>query len=115
MKLTKLTLCLATLALGVASAASSFSITLPSDTMVGDTHLKAGQYKLELQGNQAIFKQGKTTVQVPVTIEKASNKFRFTALETVDSKLNAIDLRGTDTKVVLSPSKDNGGSVPAGQ
>ncbi len=113
MKLTKLTLCLATLALGIASAASSYTITLPSDTMVGDVHLKAGQYKMTVEGNQAIFKQGKSSASVPVSVEQNATKFKYTAVESVDSKVNAIDLGGTTTKLVVSPAKSNG-SVNAG-
>lgn len=105
MKLTKLTLCLATLAVGIASAATSYSITLVDPISAGDTQLKPGQYKVEVEGNQAIFKQGKTSITIPVAVEKNATKFRYTSVETVGSKLQAIDLGGTSTKLVPGPAK----------
>lgn len=113
MKISQVTLCLATVALGIASAASSYNVVLPSDTTIGNTQLKAGEYKLTVEGSNAVFKQGKKTTQVPVSVEQNDSKFRYTAVETVDSKVKQIDLGGTNTKLVVSPSKSNG-SVPAG-
>lgn len=110
----KLTLCLATLALGIASAASTYTVTLTSDMAAGNTQLKAGDYKVQVEGDQAIFKQGKETVQVPVTVEKNAKKFRYTTLQTVDSKLQAIELGGTTTKLVVAPVKPTG-TQPVGQ
>ena len=110
----KLTLCLATLALGIASAASSYSVTLTSDMSAGTTQLKAGEYKIQVEGDQAIFKQGSATTPVPVTVEKNAKKFRYTTLETVDSKLQAIELGGTTTKLVVAPVKPTG-TQPVGQ
>ncbi len=105
MKLTKLTLCFATLVLGIASAASSYTVTLGSDATAGSTQLKAGTYKLEIEGNQAIFKQGKTSTTVPVSVEKAPSPFRYTSIDTRASKLIEIDLRGTTTKLVFAPTQ----------
>jgi len=110
----KLALCLATLALGIASAASSYSVTLTSDMSAGNTQLKAGNYKVEVEGNQAIFKQGKETAQVPVTVEKNATKFRYTTVQTVDSKIEAIELGGSTTKLVVAPAKATG-TQPVGQ
>ena len=113
MKIAKLTLCLATLAVGVASAASNYTITLTSDTMVGNTHLKAGEYKLTVEGDRAIFKQGKTTTPVPVTVEKNATAFPNTALDTSNSKLNSIELGGTNTRLVISSARVTTASAPA--
>jgi len=105
MKLAKLSLGLATLALGVATAASSYHITIPSDTWAGDTQLKAGDYKVTVEGSQATFKQGKQTVQVPVDMEQSKSKFADTTLESSGNKLQAIDLGGTTTKIVIKAGK----------
>ncbi len=70
MKLAKLSLGFATLALGVASAASSYKVTIPADIWAGDTQLKAGDYKVQVEGNQATFMLGKQTIQVPASVEK---------------------------------------------
>lgn len=104
MTITKITLCLATLALGIASAASTYNINLASDTMAGATKLKAGDYKLQVEGNQAIFKQGKNATPVPVTVETSKTTFPYTAVNTDGPKLLEIDLRGTHTKLVFAPA-----------
>jgi hypothetical protein len=105
MKLFKVSLSLVTLALGVASAASAYKVTIPSDTWAGDTQIKAGNYKVTVEGNQATFTMGKQTVQVPASMEKGTNKFADTMLEASGTKLQAIDLGGTDTKIVFKSTK----------
>jgi hypothetical protein len=102
MKRTKLTLTLATLALAVASAASShYALTLDTAQSVGDKQLKAGNYQVELTGDKAVFKTGKTVVEVPATVQKSDQKYLHTSYASVDSKIMEIDLGGTTTKVVF--------------
>ncbi len=105
MKLFKLSLGLATLALGVASAASSYKVTIPSDTWAGDTQIKAGSYRVTVAANQAVFTMGKQTVQVAASVEKATSKYSDTMLESSGAKLSAIDIGGTDTQVVVKSTK----------
>ena len=105
MKLFKLSLGLATLALGVASAASSYKVTIPADTWAGDTQIKAGDYKVTMTGSQAVFTMGKQTVQVAASIENNTSKFSDTMLEANGNKLQAIDLGGTNTKIVFKATK----------
>jgi hypothetical protein len=106
MKLFKLSLSIATLALGVASAASSiYKVTIPADTWAGDTQLKAGSYKVTVAGNQAVFTMGKQSVQVPADMETGTSKFADTMLETSGTKLSAIDIGGTNTKIVFKATK----------
>jgi hypothetical protein len=105
MKLFKLSLGLATLALGIASAASSYKVTIPSDIWAGDTQIKAGSYKVTVTGNQAVFTMGSKTVQVAASVEKSAGKFGETMLESAGTKLSAIDIGGTDTKIVFAPAK----------
>jgi len=102
MKSTKLTLTLATLALAVASAASShYGLTLSTAQWVGDKQLKPGDYKVEITGDKAVFKSGKTVVEVPATVQKSDQKYLHTSYASVDSKITEIDLGGTTTKVVF--------------
>lgn len=105
MKSVKLFLGLATLALGVATAASAYHITIPSDTWAGDTQLKAGDYKVTVENNQATFKMGKQTIQVPASVENGSSKFSDTTLESSGTKLQSIDIGGTTMKIVFKPGK----------
>lgn len=108
MKLFKLTLGVATLALGVASAASAYKVTIPSDIWAGDTQIKAGSYKVTVEGNQATFTMGKQTVQVAASVEKNASKYSDTMLESTGTKLSAIDVGGTDTKIVFKAAKAAG-------
>jgi hypothetical protein len=111
MKLVKLSLGLATLALGVASAASSYKVTIPSDIWAGDTQLKAGDYKVQVEGNQATFMHGKDTFKVAASVEQSATKNSDTSLEASGTKLQAIDIGGTTMKIVIKPGK--GGTTNA--
>jgi len=67
--------------------------------------LKAGDYKVEVEGNQATFKQGKQEIKVPASVEKSTNKFPDTTLESSGTNLQAIDIGGTTIKIVFKASK----------
>lgn len=105
MKLVKLSLGLAALALSVASAASAYSVTLPSDLSAGGVMLKAGNYKVTVENNQATFRQGKEEVKVPASVEQSTNKFPDTSLEASGTSLQAIDIGGTTMKIVFRSAK----------
>jgi len=109
MKLVKLSLALATFGLAVATAASSYNVTLNSPTWVGETQLKAGEYKVQIVGDKAVFTSGKTTAQAPVTLGTNEKKFSLTSAQVLDSKIKEIDLGGTKTKV-LFPAAAMGGA-----
>ena len=85
----------ATVALGVASAASSYKVKLNAPLSIGSTELKAGEYKVELQGDKAVFTSGKTVIEVPATTGKSEHKYYRTSLVTEGSKLQEIDFGGT--------------------
>lgn len=101
MKLSQVTLAFATLALGIASAASSYKVNLSQSTWVGGTELKAGEYKVEVQNGQAVFKGDKQTAQAPAVEEKNDKKYPYTTLEAKDSKLNEVHIGGTNVKLVI--------------
>jgi|ERR1700683_3911699 hypothetical protein len=103
MKLTQLFLSLALLT-SVASAASSYKVTLPSDLFAGDTQLKAGDYTVSLEAKQVVFKRGKELIQIPAFVEKNEKKFEATTLEISGTKIQAIDLGGTDMKIMFRSS-----------
>ena len=94
--------CLATLALGIAHAAPSYEVTLSDNVSVGGTKLKAGDYTVEMQGDKAVFKSGKKVVEIPATLGTSDAKFKSTSLLSADSKLQEIDLGGTNSKIVFS-------------
>jgi hypothetical protein len=96
------TLAIATLALAAASAASHYTLNLDSTQFAGDKELKPGEYRVELAGDKAIFKSGKTVVEVPATVEKSEHKYALTTYQSVDKKIQEIDLGGTTTKIVFA-------------
>jgi hypothetical protein len=102
MKALKLTFGLAVLALGVASAASSYKIKVFGPVWIGSTELKAGEYKVEMMGDKAIFTMGKSTVEVPATFSANDRKYPSNALVTEGKQLVEIDLGGTSDKIVFA-------------
>jgi hypothetical protein len=101
MKMTKLMLCIATLGLAVASAASGYKVSLANKLYVGSTELKPGDYRVEVSGNQATFKMGKDSVQVPATLESNGTKYAETEVDAVQSNLQEIHIGGTTSKIVF--------------
>ena len=98
----KLLIGFAALGMGIASAASEYKIDLPQVTHVGSTELKAGKYKVEVDGNKAIFKSGKEVVaQSAVTVENGKEKYAYTSVSTNASNLQSISVGGTNMKIVL--------------
>ena len=65
----KILLAFSTLALAIASAATSYSVKLFDPATVNGTQLKPGEYRLEVKDNKAVMKLGKQVVEAPVTIE----------------------------------------------
>ena len=90
--------------LGIASA-KSFDVVLGAPAMAGSTELKAGEYKLKVEGTQATFIEadGGKSVTVPVKIETADHKFGQTSVETSNQNgmdnIHTIDLAGSNTKL----------------
>jgi hypothetical protein len=105
MKIHKLTLALSVFALGLASAASGYHVTLTAPMWAGSTELKAGDYQVQVENGKAIFKNKKNTVEVPAKMETANTKFQTTALASSTSggkeKLDAIEIGGTNTRIVM--------------
>jgi hypothetical protein len=100
MKLVKLTLGFATLALGIMSAAS-YKLTLTDPAWVGTTQLKPGEYKVEMKGEMAVFQAGKQSVEAPAVEEKGDKKYSYTSFESVDSKISEIHVGGTNVTIKL--------------
>jgi hypothetical protein len=103
MKFIQLTFGLTALALGIASAASSYRFTLNEPLWFGGTQLKAGEYKVEMRADKAVIKIGKTVVEVPATLGKSDRKYTFTSFLSQGSKIIEIDLGGTSDRIVINP------------
>lgn len=101
----KLLLSFATVALAVASAASSYRITLFQPSIVAGTELKPGDYKVTLTDNKVVIKSGKTSVEATVKTETADSKFSSTTVRYSNGdgkyRLQEIRLGGTTTKLIF--------------
>ncbi len=93
--------CFSLLTLGIASAADPYNVTVLDAVQVGKTELKPGDYKVEMQGDKAVFTIGKKTVVVPATLSKGEQPFASTVFISQHSKLKEIDLGGTQDKIVF--------------
>ncbi len=101
----KLILAFAILALAVASA-ETYRITLFQPSVVKGTELKAGDYRLNLEGSKLTIVNGKNTVEVPVKVENGDQKFSSTSVRyaTDNGKYTIAEIRvgGTKTKLVIN-------------
>jgi hypothetical protein len=104
--MTKMLLILTTVAVAVASAASkTYQVSITSPAWIGTNELKPGEYKLVIEGDHALLRKGKTTLNVPAKIEAGNQKHSATAV-TVDNQgnkpvLREIEVGGTSTNVVF--------------
>ncbi len=82
-----------------------YHITLSFNTLVGQTQLKAGKYKVSVDGSNAVFEleEGSKRVTVPVKIQNTKTKFNDTKVRAVTegdaTRLKAIDIGGSDTEL----------------
>jgi len=112
-KFTKILLAFGAFALAVASAASTYTVTLTDVTYVNGSALKPGDYKMQIAGDKITLKSGKTVVEVPAKVQDAAQKFDGTALKFENAngatKLQEIWVGGTHTKIVLQPTTSAAG------
>ncbi len=106
----KLVLVFAMFAVALAWAASGYTVNLQKPAIVAGAELKPGDYKLELNGDKATLKHGKTSVEAEVTVENGATKFSQTSTcclgEDGKYRLEEIRVGGTNTKVTF---KQNSG------
>lgn len=97
-------------AVALAWAASSHTVNFTKPAVVGNTELKPGDYKLELNGTTAILKKGKTSVEAAVTVESGKDKFRETSACCLGDdgkyRLQEIRVGGTNLKVVFKSNAE---------
>ncbi len=102
---TKLFLVFAALSLSLASA-KTYNLKLYQPTEVGGTQLKPGEYKLDVDSNKAVIKNGKLSGEATVTVETNGTRYDATTVRynLVDGKnrISEIRLGGTNTKLVFS-------------
>jgi hypothetical protein len=98
----------ATFALAVASAASSYRITVYQASFLNGTEIQPGEYRLELKENTAVIKSGKQTIEAPVKVETTDRKAPGTSVrysnENGKTVVDEIWLGGTNTRLVFRSS-----------
>jgi hypothetical protein len=88
--------------------AKSYSVTIDSPSQAGTTMLAAGQYRLKVEGSNAVFTNVQTSKSFtsPVKIETASRKHDTTAVESRDQNgtrhIQAIELGGSTETLEFS-------------
>ena len=82
----------------------SYDVIFSSPAKVGGVQLKAGEYKVTVEGANAVFTDSKSkSVSAPVKVENGTKKFQHTAVDaskegTVDT-VNSIEFGGSTTKL----------------
>jgi len=87
------------------ASAKTYDIILTQPSKAGNVQLAAGEYRLKLQGSNAVFTNldSNKSVSVPVKVENAAKKFDQTAVDTTQSNgsatVESIELGGSTTKL----------------
>jgi hypothetical protein len=88
------------------ASAKTYEITLLSPAKAGAVELKPGDYKVKVEGSQAIFTDAHNkSFTIPATVENADKKFGYTSIETDNhdgmDTIQAIDLGDSNTRLKL--------------
>jgi hypothetical protein len=101
-KLILLTVVLAAVAL----AGNTYTITLFQPSQVAGTDLKAGEYRLTVDGGKAVIEKGKQKVEASVRMEDSEERFSSTSVRYATDggkfKVQEIRLGGTKTKLIIN-------------
>jgi hypothetical protein len=90
-----------TLALVVASAASSYKVNIFEKSTLNGKELTPGEYKVQIKDNVAVLTQGKTVTEVPVKVVATDTKNRTSSVKYVDGTIKEMRLEGTNKKLVF--------------
>lgn len=89
------------------AAGKSYTVKLYEPAMVGATELKAGEYRVEVNGDQAVIKSGKVQKEAAVKVENSDTKYDTTTVRLSSGakpQIQEIRLGGTKTKLVFNGS-----------
>lgn len=88
------------------AGAVSSKVTLFQDSYLNGVELKSGDYKLEVEGDKLVLKNGKTKAEASVKSEEAESKFSSTSIryKNGDGKYRITEIRvgGTKTKLIVN-------------
>src|SRR6185436_14266442 len=94
------------------AAGKTYDLKLYAPAMVGNTELKAGEYRVEVTDDKAVIKGNKVKKEAPVKIETADSKYNTTTVRLSAGEkpqIKEIRLGGTKTKLVFSESAGSAG------
>jgi hypothetical protein len=104
MKLFRFAFSFASLAL-LASAAPVYKVKLTESAVIAGSVVKAGDYRIVVNGDKATLTSGKTSIEVPVKVETGTQKFQYTTVESRSqagkNMLDDIHVGGTTTTLVF--------------
>jgi hypothetical protein len=88
------------------ASAKTYSITIQAPAKAGAVELQPGQYKLKVEGGQAVFTDSHNkSFTVPARVENVDRKFSYTSIESASQggtdTIQAIDLGDSNTQVKL--------------
>jgi hypothetical protein len=93
------------LAAAAVASARSYTVTLFQPATFGDVELKPGEYKVEVNEQKAVIRNGKVHGESPVKIENGETKYDSTTVRYSNGdgkmKIQEIRLGGTKTKLVF--------------
>lgn len=85
----------------------SYEINLSTAAKAGGVMLAPGQYKLQVQGSNAVFTDSKTrkTFTAPIKVGTGPKKYHYTAVDTApdqgSEKITSIELGGSTTQIAF--------------
>jgi hypothetical protein len=94
------------------AASKTYDLKLYQPAMVGNTELKAGEYRVEVTDDKAVIKGNKVNKETAVKVEATDDKYPTTTVRLSAGEkpqIKEIRLGGTKTKLVFSESAGNAG------
>jgi hypothetical protein len=89
-----------------AFAGNTYRVTLYQESIVGETALKAGEYRMTVENNQLVISNGARKATAAVSVESAGSTYPTTSIRYFngDGKYRVKEIRigGTNTKLVLN-------------
>jgi len=94
----------ATVALAVASAASGYDVKFFEPVTINGSKLQPGEYRVEVNGGNAVIKRGKMVAEAPVKVENSEQKYSSNTVRIEGDRVSEIGIAGTHTKLVFDNS-----------
>ena len=94
------------------AAGKKYDLKLYEPAMVGNTQLKAGEYRVEVDGDKAVIKGYKLEKSATIKQEAADQKYDTTTVRLSAGEkpqIKEIRLGGTKTKLVFADGAGNAG------